>query len=111
MSDYIEDHGVYAYVGELKTEIARLTDLLEAKTTPGYELLAGTLEKQEAEIAKLRADLERHNKLRLRDIDEIAKLCAALEACVAYIRGEISGGGAVDGILRQAAAALANEQE
>jgi len=43
-------------------EVERLQGLLTAKTTPGYELLAGTIEKMEAEIARLRADLAEAEK-------------------------------------------------
>lgn len=38
-------------------EVARLTGLLNAKTTPGYELLAATIVAKDADIARLRAAL------------------------------------------------------
>ena len=41
-----------------RAEIERLRALLEAKTTPGYELLATTIEKMEADNERMRAALQ-----------------------------------------------------
>lgn len=44
-------------IGDMRAEIERLGGLLEAKTTPGYELLATTIENRDAEIERLQSCL------------------------------------------------------
>jgi hypothetical protein len=63
--------------GELHAEIKRLQALLEAKTTPGYEFLAGELEKRDAEIERLRR--ENGDLLKLRD--GLVELLRAVNPC------------------------------
>lgn len=57
--DWYEEHDGQRLVLNSKkvaAEIDRLRTLFDAKVTPGYELLAGTIEIREAEIEQLRAE-------------------------------------------------------
>ena len=45
-------------IADMMAEIDRLRGLLDAKVTPGYELLADTIVKRDAEIDRLRSILK-----------------------------------------------------
>jgi uncharacterized small protein (DUF1192 family) len=62
-----ERNNAWERIKELRAEVERLQLLLEAKTTPGYELLADEAVELRAEIERLKALL---GKLRWKSIDK-----------------------------------------